>query len=120
MTVFEDRNTLDTVGSQADISSPARTTLTLELADRLLELLSTDDGFRARFVTSPRAALAEMGYQTPEARLGVFGLDPAMPFSHLEGGLASKAALATARARLRQRYESRDPAIFAPFDFCAG
>jgi putative modified peptide len=35
------------------------------VADRLLDLLSTDDDYRARFQANPRIALEEIGYQSP-------------------------------------------------------
>ena len=39
--------------------------LSPEVADRLLDLLSTDDPFRAQFQTDPLAALRSIGYQSP-------------------------------------------------------
>lgn len=36
------------------------------VVDKLLEALSTDDGFRERFVRDPRAALAEVGHRVDE------------------------------------------------------
>lgn len=36
-----------------------------ELVDRLLDLLSTDDAYRERFQNDPRAALQEIGYESP-------------------------------------------------------
>lgn len=116
MTAFEDRNTQEFEATSAGTANPARAILSLDVADRLLELLSTDDEFRSRFESNPRAALREIGYETLESRLGVFGLDPVVSFSHIEGGLASKATLAAVRRTLR----GENPTVFGPFDICAG
>lgn len=41
-----------------------------KIADKLLDLLSTDDDFRELFSSDPQAALAQVGYQRePEASL---------------------------------------------------
>lgn len=37
-----------------------------KIADRLLDRLSTEDGFRELFKSNPRAALEEVGYQAPQ------------------------------------------------------
>lgn len=121
MTAFEERHSTELADVPVDSARPYRDAKSLELADQLLALLSTDDAYRARFEANPRAALRELGYETPAAHLGVFDLDPVTSFRQFEGGLASKAALLAARDQLRQtRDRGGDPAIFAPFDFCAG
>lgn len=45
------------------LDRPAHETLESEVADRLLDLLSTDDDFRLRFQDNPAAALQEVGHQ---------------------------------------------------------
>jgi len=35
------------------------------IANRLLDLLSSDDAYRARFARDPRGALTEIGYESP-------------------------------------------------------
>ena len=61
-----------------------------DIAARLVELLSTDDGFRERFTADPRAALRELGFETPEAEVGKRGRDPILGLQNPQGGLASK------------------------------
>jgi len=116
MTAFEERNANDLEVVSTDTTVTSRVTLSAEIAERLLGLLSTDDAYRARFESNPRAALLELGHQTPQAHLGVFGLDPVVNFYHLEGGLASKAVLAAARGRLLPIEARRS---FMPFAVCA-
>lgn len=68
-----------------------------DTADRLLDLLSTDDDFRAKFQQDPRAALASIGHA------------PAADQNVVEGAwmcckvasLASKEDIARARGQLR-------------------
>lgn len=76
------------------------------LADRLLDLLSTDDAYRARFQHDPRAALAEIGYVAPgPARMAANGgLPVAMPEALVDckvETLAPKEVIAAARAEIR-------------------
>lgn len=49
-----------------------------DVADKLLDKLSTDDNFRDLFLKNPRAALHQVGHETPEADRGVAGLDPVL------------------------------------------
>lgn len=79
-----------------------------KLADRLLDLLSSDDAFRQLFQLSPQAALRSIGYEPPSSSdrsLGS-GLVPSSmpePFSLCEiGQLASKEAIREARITLRE------------------
>jgi putative modified peptide len=73
---------------------------TREFADKLLDKLSSDDAFRAHFKKDPRAALKELGYETPAEDLGVEGSDPVMC---CDGNLAlaSKQDIAAARQKLQ-------------------
>lgn len=73
---------------------------TRELADKLLAKLSSDDAFREHFRKDPRAALKELGYETPADEVGVEGSDPVMC---LDGNLAlaSKQDIASARHQLQ-------------------
>jgi len=115
MTAFEERHVPEQLSASSEACAPARVTLSMHVATRLLDLLASDDAYRARFEANPRAALLEVGHETPAAHLGVFGLDPVMNFSHFEGGLASKAVLAATRNHLL----SSGAEIFAPFDMCS-
>lgn len=80
--------------------------LDAEVADRLLELLSADDAFRARFQQNPRMALEEVGYESPApAKMTACGLLPlAEPEALIDcrvNELASKEAIAGAREEIR-------------------
>lgn len=78
--------------------------LSAEQADKLLELLGSDDDFRAQFAADPVRALASVGYTGPAARLG--GDDPTAsiaPFATCSvENLATKDVIAQSRERLRQ------------------
>lgn len=92
-----------------------------EVATTLLDKLSTDDDFRARFERNPRAALRELGHETPPADHGVQGRDPVMNFAELRGGLASKESIAASAPALLAAY---DPAaetnlLSEPYTHCA-
>lgn len=69
-------------------------TISVEVARALLKKLATEDDFRDRFQKNPRAALAQLGHETPAADHGVEGRDPVLPLMHLRGGLASKKTIA--------------------------
>jgi putative modified peptide len=71
--------------------------LTAEVADRLLDLLSTDDAFRAQFVADPSAALRVAGYVAPANSDENFA-DPGQCL--LVTALASKEQIASARDTL--------------------
>lgn len=92
---------------------------------RLLDALSGDDDFRARFVEDPRAALEGLDWKTPPADFGIEGRDPVLPFYDLGGGLASKETIARGRERLERAYNEATVTgsrgvIFGTQDFCAG
>lgn len=71
------------------------------LADRLLDLLGTDDAFRELFQASPPAALRSIGYGT--LRIDALSKSLIEPFALCEvGKLASKGAIRNAREALRQ------------------
>ena len=76
------------------------------IADQLLDLLSTDDAYRTRFQNDPRAALGEIGYESPlPAKMTACGAMPvAMPEALIDckvEELAPKEAIATARESIR-------------------
>jgi putative modified peptide len=71
-----------------------------EVADQLLEKLSTDDDFRALFVKNPRAALRKLGHDTPEADRDYKGVDPVMCVACVKT-LASKEQIQAARKELQ-------------------
>ena len=81
--------------------------LEARIADRLLDLLSTDDGFRDRFQRDHLSALAEIGYvpQEPGAMTAcglVVSAQPE-PFDDCKvTQLAPKQVIASARAELRK------------------
>jgi putative modified peptide len=88
----------------------AATTTTAPLspavADRLLDLLSTDDAFRARFQADPRAAMHEVGYLSPApARMTACGaVAEAIPEALIDckvDTLAPKHVIAGARDEIR-------------------
>lgn len=70
--------------------------LETKVANRLLDLLSTDDAFRALFVSDTKAALEFAGYVHADNRLP----NPAICFWPTTGELASKEALSAAKAKL--------------------
>lgn len=78
------------------------------LADRLLDLLSSDDAFRQLFQLSPQAALRSIGYEQRSSPNGPLlhglGLNHTPePFSLCEiGQLASKEAIREARMALKE------------------
>lgn len=73
---------------------------TREFADKLLAKLSSDDAFREHFGKDARAALKELGHETPAEDVGVEGLDPVMCLGG-ELALASKQDIAAARQKLQ-------------------
>ena len=86
-----------------------------DIADKLLDKLSSDDAFRELFQSDARAALAQIGYHTPTGDQGVRGSDPLMCCS--VKGLASKETIRAGRAKLRAALTSTLPQ--AMFDFCS-
>lgn len=80
--------------------------LSPEIADRLLDLLSSDDAYRSRFQHDPRAALYEIGYESPTpAKMTACGAMPlAMPETLIDcrvDELAPKEAIKAARTEIR-------------------
>lgn len=73
-----------------------------KVAERLLDKLSSDDAFRALFVSDARAAMAAIGYETPAAYAGVPGSDPVMCCRNVRE-LAPKGVLAASRDTLANR-----------------
>lgn len=73
-----------------------------DVADRLLDKLSSEDEFRSLFLSDPRAALRLVGHETPAALVGVPGSDPILCCLGMKS-LASKAALQASRQQLRER-----------------
>lgn len=73
-----------------------------KVADRLLELLSTDDQFRQDFRANPQAALRSIGYQ-PQSETAPAGTIPLEePFSSCEvDDLATKEAIRQSLDELR-------------------
>lgn len=95
---------------------------TTEFARALLQKLSTDDQFRADFVADARAAVRQLGHDTPAADRGVRGRDPVLPLENLRGGLASKEKIAAESERMLATFESGaqvESLAFHQFDFCA-
>ena len=94
------------------------------VAEQLLDKLSTDDDFRSLFSQNPRAALRQIGYETPAADRDWAGRDPVLPLYQLKGGLASKEQLRDSKDRLLKAHRAFDEAtvkggVFGPFDICA-
>ena len=77
----------------------------LEVADKLLDKLSSDDGFRALFERNPRAALRTLGHETPESDRDVKGSDPLL-CAYCADTLASKEQIRAARQELRTQLTS--------------
>ena len=78
---------------------------TREFADKLLAKLASDDAFREHFSKDPRAALKDLGYETPAADVGVEGSDPVMCLGG-QLALASKQDIAAARQKLQTQLSS--------------
>ena len=66
-----------------------------QVADRLPDLLASDDAFRRLFKRNPHAALEQIGFRAPPGLLS-----PAGCFFGIES-LASKATIAAARLEIR-------------------
>lgn len=80
--------------------------LEARIADRLLDLLSTDDGFRDRFQRDHLSALAEIGYLPPEpgamTACGLVVAATPAPFRDCKvKQLASKQVIQEARLEIR-------------------
>ena len=71
-----------------------------QVADRLLDLLSTDDAFRSLFMSNPREALAQIGF-VDETELA----SPHFCFGGISK-LAPKSVIAAARSEIRSMLTS--------------
>jgi len=87
------------------MNKPLTAPLDPALADRLLDLLSTDDLYRERFRRDPRAALEEVGYTSPgPAQMTACGATLAQPEALIDcrvEDLAPKEAIAQARESIK-------------------
>jgi len=95
--------------------------LPTDIAQKLLDHLIQDDGFRDLFESNPRSALSKLGYETPAADRGWKGRDPVLSLYHLQGGLASKEKLAASRDAFQAQSSlvaGSVPLPFQPFDAC--
>lgn len=85
-----------------------------EVADKLLDKLSTDNDFRELFQKNPRAALRKVGHETPEADRDVKGQDPVLCSYNLKGGLASMEAIRAGHDKIKAALTSTQvQAVFA-------
>lgn len=80
------------------------------IVDALLDKLSSDDAFRAQFQADPRAALKQLGYETPADKVGVAGEDPVMCCQVKQ--LAPKQQIAQTREAMRERFLIQDFFMF--------
>ncbi len=81
-------------------SDASHAPLPQDIADHLLDLLSSDDDFRSAFQANPAAALGSLGY-TPAQALGMQPPDSGQPFYCMTSNtLASKEEIAKARKEL--------------------
>lgn len=85
-----------------------------DIADKLLDKLASDDAFRAAFDHNPRAALKQLGYETPAADRDVRGVDAVMCL-YSPKPLASKEVFRAARAEFHRQMTAAGPVfnIFA-------
>ena len=81
-----------------------------EVAARLLDKLSSDDDFRALFLSDAREAMRSIGFETAAEHIGAPGADPIVCCENLRQ-LAPKDVLAASRTRLVERLST------APFHF---
>lgn len=76
--------------------------LTADVADKLLDLLSTDDGFRSVFQSDPAAALAKIGHPSAEQHAGKASIAEGEAFYCMTADrLASKEEIMQAREQLK-------------------
>lgn len=93
-------------------SSQAKPPMDPAVVDKLLDRLSSDDGFRDLFAKDPRSALAEVGYEAPSD-------DPLLCAQTTV--LASKEEIASARKALQANLTDRAAmAMGVIFNFEAG
>jgi putative modified peptide len=115
--MFDDRIQSEARHHEADAAGKVAR-LPTAVITALLDLLAEDDDFRARFESAPRAALRELGYETPAEQRDVPGADPVMAFAYFHGGLASKHKIAAGRERWLAQLGAGER-IFGPFSMCA-
>jgi putative modified peptide len=72
-----------------------------EVADKLLDKLSSDQKFRDLFEKNPRAALKSVGHETPDANRDSRGEDPVMCCNLGPKGLASMDAIRAGREKMK-------------------
>lgn len=85
---------------------------TQEVADKLLDKLSSDDEFRDLFQKDPREALRQVGHETPAEKVGVAGQDAVLCCTVKT--LASKEEIRATRKELATRLQILNP--FAYFE----
>lgn len=103
---FDDRRGSEATefySTEAQVSP--RNTFSLEVVDKLLDLLSTDDAFRQLFQDDARAALRKVGHETPAQEEGLRGTDPVMCMN-LGNELASKETIMVGRASIKAALSS--------------
>lgn len=89
-----------------------------EVADKLLGNLSSDQDFRDLFESNPRAALRQVGHETPEADRDIKGRDPVLCCYGLSPkGLASNEAIRAGHEKMKAALTSTLPQQI--FDFSA-
>ena len=88
-----------------------------DVADKLLDKLSSDDDFRQLFQTNPREALRQCGHETPDNLRDIKHQDPVLCLYSLPVGLASKDEIRTSRDKMRSFLTSTIPV--GAFGICA-
>lgn len=81
-----------------------------EVVDKLLDRLGNDDAFRTLFQSDPRAALKQVGHETPAADIGVAGKDPVMCCQNAT--LGSKESIRATRDQLQEKLRVLNPFSF--------
>lgn len=82
-------------------NNSAHSPLEPAVADRLLELLSTDDEFRSLFQTDPAAALAEIGHSTAAQYAGAAPAEGDAFYCMTATRLAPKEEISQSREELK-------------------
>lgn len=88
------------------IEEQAHETLPPDIADRLLELLSTSDVFRAKFQRDPAGALYDLGHAPAAAMRGKRPFK-GQPYYCLTGELASKEEIRRSREAFKEHLTRR-------------
>lgn len=92
---------------------PGPAPLDPKVVRRLLDLLSSDDGFRERFQHDPRAALVEAGYEAPPATSGERTMAPVGD----ECGMLMVGDRLAPKEQIRADRERIESALVLPFTF---